>query len=148
MAYRILVAEDDGDIVQVLKLYLNNEGYEVLHAPNGAEALEIMEQQPADLCICDIMMPRMDGYELIRRVREFSAVPIIVLSAKREDADRIVGLNIGADDYLVKPFNPLEMVARMRSVLRRCYEFDKKSDPSLSTDSGNGRRQPTASDRR
>ena len=88
MAYRILVAEDDGDIVQVLKLYLNNEGYEVLHAPNGAEALEIMEQQPADLCIFDIMMPRMDGYELIRRVREFSAVPIIVLSAKREDADR------------------------------------------------------------
>ena len=76
MAYRILVAEDDGDIVQVLKLYLNNEGYEVLHAPNGAEALEIMEQQPADLCIFDIMMPRMDGYELIRRVREFSAVPI------------------------------------------------------------------------
>lgn len=68
MAYRILVAEDDGDIVQVLKLYLNNEGYEVLHAPNGAEALEIMEQQPADLCIFDIMMPRMDGYELIRRV--------------------------------------------------------------------------------
>lgn len=118
MAYRILVAEDDGDIVQVLKLYLNNEGYEVLHAPNGAEALEIMEQQPADLCIFDIMMPRMDGYELIRRVREFSAVPIIVLSAKREDADRIVGLNIGADDYLVKPFNPLEVVARVRSVLR------------------------------
>ena len=71
MAYRILVAEDDGDIVQVLKLYLNNEGYEVLHAPNGAEALEIMEQQPADLCIFDIMMPRMDGYELIRRVRDY-----------------------------------------------------------------------------
>ena len=136
MAYRILVAEDDGDIVQVLKLYLNNEGYEVLHAPNGAEALEIMEQQPADLCIFDIMMTRMDGYELIRRVREFSAVPIIVLSAKREDADRIVGLNIGADDYLVKPFNPLEVVARVRSVLRRCYEFDKKPDPSLSTDAG------------
>lgn len=136
MAYRILVAEDDGDIVQVLKLYLNNEGYEVLHAPNGAEALEIMAQQPADLCIFDIMMPRMDGYELIRRVREFSAVPIIVLSAKREDADRIVGLNIGADDYLVKPFNPLEVVARVRSVLRRCYEFDKKSDPSLSNDAG------------
>ena len=138
MAYRILVAEDDGDIVQVLKLYLNNEGYEVLHAPNGAEALEIMEQQPADLCIFDIMMPRMDGYELIRRVREFSAVPIIVLSAKREDADRIVGLNIGADDYLVKPFNPLEVVARVRSVLRRCYEFDKKPDPSISTDAGEG----------
>ena len=122
----------------MLKLYLNNEGYEVLHAPNGAEALEIMEQQPADLCIFDIMMPRMDGYELIRRVREFSAVPIIVLSAKREDADRIVGLNIGADDYLVKPFNPLEVVARVRSVLRRCYEFDKKPDPSISTDAGEG----------
>ena len=135
MAYRILVAEDDGDIVQVLKLYLNNEGYEVLHAPNGAEALEIMEQQPADLCIFDIMMPRMDGYELIRRVREFSAIPIIVLSAKKEDADRIVGLNIGADDYLVKPFNPLEVVG---SVLRRCYKFDKKPDPSISTEAGEG----------
>lgn len=138
MAYRILVAEDDGDIVQVLKLYLNNEGYEVLHAPNGVEALEIMEQQPADLCIFDIMMPRMDGYELIRRVREFSAVPIIVLSAKREDADRIVGLNIGADDYLVKPFNPLEVVARVRSVLRRCYEFNKKPDPVPQTGEEDG----------
>ena len=128
MAYRILVAEDDGDIVQVLKLYLNNEGYEVLHAPNGAEALEIMEQQPADLCIFDIMMPRMDGYELIRRVREFSAVPIIVLSAKREDADRIVGLNIGADDYLVKPFNPLEVVARVKTQLRRYVRYNNAAN--------------------
>lgn len=130
MAYRILVAEDDGDIVQVLKLYLNNVGHEVLHAPNGAEALKIMEQQPVDLGIFDIMMPRMDGYELIRRVREFSALPIIVLSAKKEDADRIVGLNIGADDYLVKPFNPLEVVARVQSVLRRCYEFNRTQDSS------------------
>lgn len=131
--YRILVAEDDIDIVGILKLYLQNEGYEVLSASNGADALKLISEEKIDLCLCDIMMPKMNGYELIQNIRKEYNMPIIIISAKRTDSDRIIGLDIGADDYIVKPFNPLELVARVRSALRRFY----KLNPSLSEkDSG------------
>ncbi|MCR4781298.1 MAG: response regulator transcription factor [Lachnospiraceae bacterium] len=122
--YRILIAEDDSDIVGVLKLYLENEGYEVLSAPNGKKALDILENETIDLALFDIMMPEMNGYELIQKARESYNFPIIIISAKREDSDKIIGLNIGADDYLTKPFNPLEVIARVKSSLRRFYELN------------------------
>ncbi len=127
--YRILIAEDDVDIIGVLRLYLENEGYEVLAAPDGEKAYEILQKEKVDLGLFDIMMPKMDGYKLIRKVREFSNIPVIIISAKREDSDRIIGLDIGADDYLTKPFNPLEVVARVRSSLRRYYDLNPSAQP-------------------
>jgi DNA-binding response OmpR family regulator len=121
MADRILVADDERDIRSVLALYLEDAGYEVVEAADGAEALEILQTQPIDLCLLDIMMPVMDGYHVLRRIRETSDVPVIVISAKGQDPEKILGLDLGADDYLVKPFNPLEAVARVRSNLRRAY---------------------------
>lgn len=131
--YRILIAEDDADIVGVLKLYLENQGYEVFSARNGKIAAQMLEKEPADLGIFDIMMPEMNGYELIREVRKTSDMPIIVLSAKQEDADKIIGLDLGADDYLIKPFNPLEVVARVRAQLRRYYRMGQRKDPAASS---------------
>src|SRR3712207_1281547 len=107
----VLIAEDDMDICEVLKLYLENEGYRVLIAPDGLLAWEMIENDGADLCLFDIMMPNMDGYQLIKKVRRKYRMPIIILSAKREDADKILGLDMGADDYIVKPFNPMEVMA-------------------------------------
>lgn len=124
MKQRILIAEDDRDIVNLLTLYLENDGYEVVSAGNGRDALEIARREPVDLAVLDIMMPEMDGYTLIRELRQFSHMPILILSAKNQDTDKILGLNMGADDYLAKPFNPLEMVARVRSNLRRCHQFN------------------------
>lgn len=131
MKQRILIAEDDRDIVNLLTLYLENDGYEVVSAGNGRDALEIARREPIDLAVLDIMMPEMDGYTLIRELRQFSHMPILILSAKNQDTDKILGLNMGADDYLAKPFNPLEMVARVRSNLRRCHQFNS-SDPGAS----------------
>lgn len=121
---RILIAEDDGDIIQVLKMYLSNAGFELLTARNGMAAYQIFCKEKVDAGIFDIMMPRMDGYHLIKKVRETSNIPIIVLSAKKEDTDKIFGLDIGADDYITKPFNPLEVVARVKAVLRRFYDLN------------------------
>lgn len=133
--YRILIAEDDGDIVEVLKLYLENQGYEVLAAPNGRIAYEIIQKEEVDMGIFDIMMPEMNGYELTREVRKAKNIPIIILSAKQEDSDKIIGLDIGADDYLTKPFNPLEVVARVKAQFRRYYQLNpeqvKVSDEEL-----------------
>ncbi len=123
----ILIAEDDPDIVEVLKLYLENQGYHVLTALNGMDAYQIVEREEVALGIFDIMMPKMNGYELIRKVRERYNFPIIVLSAKKEDSDKILGLDIGADDYLVKPFNPLEVLARVRAAFRRFYDLNTGS---------------------
>ena len=133
--YRILIAEDDGDIVEVLKLYLENQGYEVLAAPNGRIAYEIIQKEEVDMGIFDIMMPEMNGYELTREVRKTKNIPIIILSAKQEDSDKIIGLDIGADDYLTKPFNPLEVVASVKAQFRRYYQLNpeqvKVSDEEL-----------------
>lgn len=120
----ILIAEDDTDITQVLKLYLENQGYRVLTAGNGEQACRAFEKEKIDLGIFDIMMPVMNGYELIRWARQRYNLPIIVLSAKKEDSDKILGLDLGADDYIVKPFNPLEVVARVKASLRRFYDLN------------------------
>ncbi|MBQ7534766.1 MAG: response regulator transcription factor [Stomatobaculum sp.] len=120
---KILVCDDDKEIVEAISIYLSGEGYEILQAYDGFEALEIMEKTPVDLLIVDVMMPGLDGIRTTLKIRETSSIPIIILSAKSEDNDKILGLNIGADDYLTKPFNPLELVARVKSQLRRYTEL-------------------------
>lgn len=115
----ILVCDDDKEIVEAIEIYLEEEGFRVFKAYDGVEALEMLRQARIQLAIVDIMMPRMDGIRLVKEVRRFSTIPVIFLSAKSEDADKILGLNIGADDYITKPFNPLELIARVKSNLRR-----------------------------
>ena len=121
MGYRILVADDEKEIRELLRLYLENEKYEVIEAADGQQAYEILKTNEIDLCLLDIMMPKMDGYHLLQAIRKESNVPVIILSAKNADSEKILGLNLGADDYLAKPFNPLEAVARVKSNLRRFY---------------------------
>lgn len=116
---RILICDDERDIVSALKIYLEAEGYECLCCNGGMEALEALKKNEVQLVLLDIMMPGMDGIEVINRIRESSNVPVIFLSAKAEDTDKILGLNLGADDYVTKPFNPVELMARVRSQLRR-----------------------------
>ena len=116
---RILICDDERDIVSALKIYLEAEGYECLCCHGGMEALEALEKNEVQLVLLDIMMPGMDGIEVINRIRDSSNVPVIFLSAKAEDTDKILGLNLGADDYVTKPFNPVELMARVRSQLRR-----------------------------
>lgn len=115
---KILVC-DDKDIVEAIDIYLTQEGYEVLKAYDGDEAIKVLKRNEVDLLIMDVMMPRLDGIRATLKIRENMSLPIIILSAKSEDADKILGLNIGADDYITKPFNPLELVARVKSQLRR-----------------------------
>ncbi len=115
----ILICDDDRDIVNALKIYLADPDYHLYEAYNGKEALEIIGREEIHLVLLDIMMPVMDGMTAMARIRETSNVPIILLTAKSEDADKILGLNVGADDYITKPFNPLEVTARVRSQLRR-----------------------------
>ena len=124
MAYTILIAEDDTDIQEVLRLYLENAGFNVIAALNGRQAYELLSSEKPDLAIFDIMMPELNGFELTKRVRVTSSIPIIILSAMNSDSDKILGLDIGADDYITKPFNPLEVVARVQSNLRRKYKLD------------------------
>lgn len=128
--YKILIAEDDEDIVSLLNLYLETSGYQVICTRNGIEALQILENEPVDLAVLDIMMPQMDGYELTKQIRAISNIPIIIISAKGHDNDKIIGLNLGADDYISKPFNPMELVARVSSNLRRFYKLG--AHPSFS----------------
>jgi len=115
----ILVCDDDREIVEAIEIYLKNEGYHVLKAYDGEQAIEILTEEEVHLLVIDIMMPKLDGIRATMKIRENSSIPIIILSAKSEDSDKILGLNIGADDYVTKPFNPLELVARVRSNLRR-----------------------------
>ena len=116
---KILVCDDDKDIVEAIDIYLTQEGYEVLKAYDGDEAIKVLKRNEVDLLIMDVMMPRLDGIRATLKIRENMSLPIIILSAKSEDADKILGLNIGPDDYITKPFNPLELVARVKSQLRR-----------------------------
>ena len=115
----ILIAEDDADIRGLLKLYLEGEGLRVLEAADGADALALAREHTPDMAILDIMMPGMNGFELTRALRKYSDIPILILSAKSQDNDKILGLNLGADDYIAKPFNPVEIVARVKAQLRR-----------------------------
>ena len=115
----ILVCDDDREIVDAIEIYLNQEGYRVLKAYDGEQALEVLKTESVQLVIIDIMMPKLDGIRATIKIRESNSVPVIFLSAKSEDTDKILGLNVGADDYVTKPFNPLELVARVKSNLRR-----------------------------
>lgn len=117
--YNILVCDDDKEIVEAIEIYLTQEGYRILKAYDGTEALEMLEREEVHLLLLDVMMPKLDGIRATLKIREKNSIPIIILSAKSEDADKILGLNVGADDYVTKPFSPLELVARVKSQLRR-----------------------------
>lgn len=126
MSNKILIAEDDEDIIGLLRLYLEKDGYDLVLATDGEEAFQKLLENKISLAILDIMMPKMNGYELTKKIREISQIPILILSARNQDSEKILGLDLGADDYLTKPFNPLEVLARVRSLLRRSYEFKVK----------------------
>ena len=119
MLYNILICDDDRDIVSALDIYLTSDGYKTYHAYDGLEALKIVEEREIHLILMDVMMPHMDGIRATAKLRESKNIPIILLTAKSEDAEKILGLNIGADDYVTKPFNPIEVLARVKSQLRR-----------------------------
>ena len=123
MSYNILICDDEQDIVSALKIYLEAEGYRTFAAANGKEALELLDREDIHLVLLDIMMPVLDGVSALSKLREFSNVPVILLTAKSEDTDKVLGLNIGADDYITKPFNPVELLARVRSQLRRYLQL-------------------------
>ncbi|WP_217559586.1 response regulator transcription factor [Paenibacillus sp. GbtcB18] len=120
----ILLVDDETEITNLLEIYLKNEGYKLLKASDGAEALELLNENEVDLIILDVMMPRMDGIEACMKIREEKHMPIIMLSAKSQEIDKITGLSIGADDYVIKPFSPLEMLARVKSQLRRYRQLN------------------------
>ena len=117
--YNILVCDDDKEIVKAIEIYLNKEGYNVIKAFDGEEALKVLKNNAIHLIILDIMMPKKDGIETLNEIRKDKSIPVIILSAKSEDEDKIKGLNLGADDYVTKPFNPLELIARVNSGIRR-----------------------------
>lgn len=123
MAHQILVAEDDPDILNVLKLYLEANNYRVFCAADGETALDIFEREEISFVILDIMLPKRNGYGVVKEIRNQSSVPVLIISAKDQEADKILGLNLGADDYITKPFSPLEVVARVQAGLRRCFEM-------------------------
>ena len=124
----ILVCDDDKEIVDAIEIYLQQEGYRILKAYDGEQALQVLKENEVHLLIIDVMMPRLDGIRATLKIREDSSIPIIILSAKSEDADKILGLNIGADDYVTKPFNPLELVARVKSQLRRYTQLGNAAE--------------------
>ncbi len=127
----ILIAEDSKEIVDLIKLYLEGEDIKIVEADNGKNALEIFNQMHIHLILLDIMLPEVNGYDVIKEIRQKSNIPIIFMSAKGQDEDKILGLNLGADDYIVKPFNPLELTARVSAQLRRFYSLGASSDVSL-----------------
>ncbi len=129
MANRILVVDDDINICELVRLYLEKDGYEVLTSHDGKDALKLFDKEKPDLCILDIMLPGMDGVSLCREIRKTEDVPVIMLTAKGETFDKVLGLEMGADDYIVKPFDARELVARVKAVIRR-YDKDKKEDES------------------
>lgn len=128
--YNVLVCDDDREIVEAIEIYLSQEGYKVLKAYDGEEALKVLDREKVDRLIIDVMMPKLDGIRATLKIREKKNMPIIILSAKSEDADKILGLNVGADDYMTKPFNPLELTARVKSQLRRYTQLGSTIDKS------------------
>ncbi len=119
---RVLVADDEPKVLSILRSYLQNDGFRVLEAQNGKQALDIFRREKPDIIILDIMMPEIDGIDVLREIRRTSQIPIIMLTARAEDSDKLVGLELGADDYVVKPFSPRELVARIKAVLRRAQK--------------------------
>ncbi|MBU3145488.1 response regulator transcription factor [Clostridium sp. CF012] len=134
MSKNILIVDDDKEIVNLIEIYLTNEGYNSYKAYDGEEALQVIDNCDISLIILDIMMPKIDGLEVCNKVRKKLNIPIIMLSAKNQDSDKIKGLLIGADDYMVKPFNPLELMVRVKAIFRRVYEFDKNSEELKDSD--------------
>ena len=128
--YNVLVCDDDREIVEAIEIYLSQEGYKVLKAYDGEEALKVLDREKVDLLIIDVMMPKLDGIRATLKIREKKNMPIIILSAKSEDGDKILGLNVGADDYMTKPFNPLELTARVKSQLRRYTQLGSTIEKS------------------
>ena len=126
MAYTVLVADDEAEIRSLLRLYLEKDGYRVLEAGDGIHAVSLLQKEEIDLVLLDIMMPGLDGYQVLRKLRQQSNIPVMILSAKGADEDKILGLDLGADDYLAKPFNPLEAMARINSNIRRFYSLGAK----------------------
>lgn len=135
--YNILICDDERDIVSALKIFLNDDNYTLFEAYNGREALGIINRNDIHLVLMDIMMPVMDGIEAMLEIRKISNVPVIFLTAKSEDTDKIIGLNVGADDYIVKPFNPVEVLARVKSQLRRYMQLGGGSRMSANLSAGN-----------
>lgn len=127
MAYSILVADDEAEIRQLLRLYLEKDGYTVFEAEDGSKAINICKNEQIDMVLLDIMMPHMNGYQVIRELRRDNNIPVIMISAKGQDEDKILGLDLGADDYIVKPFNPLEAMARINSNMRRFYSLGSRA---------------------
>ena len=127
--YNILVCDDDKDIVEAIDIYLSKEGYNIIKAYDGMEAMEILKKEDIQLLLIDVMMPRLDGIRATLKIREKSIIPIIILSAKSEDSDKIIGLDVGADDYITKPFNPLELIARVKSQIRRYTRLGTIAEP-------------------
>ena len=127
----ILVYDDDKDIVEAIEIYLTQEGYHILKAYDGEQAIQVLQNNKVDLLIIDVMMPKLDGIRATLKIREKNVLPIIILSAKSEDADKILGLNVGADDYVTKPFNPLELVARVKSQLRRYTQLGAMAEKKV-----------------
>jgi len=123
MGYTILVADDEKEIRELLRLYLENAGYKVIEAEDGQQVLDLLGNRMFDLCLLDIMMPKLDGYHVLQALRKESNIPVVIISAKDADSEKILGLNLGADDYMTKPFNPLEAVARVNSNIRRFYSL-------------------------
>lgn len=130
---KILITDDEQEIIELLTLYLEKEHYEVLGACDGFSALDVLKDNIVDIAIIDIMMPNMDGYTLIKKIREKYKIPVIVMSAKSEISDKILGLELGADDYITKPCDPLEVLARVKAQLRRCLEFDNNEEKPVET---------------
>lgn len=130
--YNILVCDDEKEIVDAIEIYLVQEGFRVLKAYDGEEALAVLQKEEIHLLILDLMMPKLDGIHAIMKIREESSIPIIVLSAKTQDTDKILGLNLGADDYVAKPFNPLELIARVKSQIRRYTNFGSQTETGAS----------------
>ena len=124
MEYNVLIAEDDESIVELLTLYLNSNGFNVISANDGEAAMELLRHRKTDIVLVDIMMSKMNGYELIKAIRQENNLPIIIISAKNEDSDKILGLNLGADAYITKPFNPLEVIAYVRAQKRQASFYD------------------------
>lgn len=133
MAYKVVIADDESEIRQLLRLYLEKDGYVVTEVDNGTDAVKACEKGDIDLALLDIMMPGLNGYQVIQRIRGISNIPIIMISAKSQDEDKILGLDLGADDYITKPFNPLEAMARINSNIRRFYNLgaSKTVDTSI-----------------
>lgn len=129
MRTHILIVEDDKEIAALVKVCLENEGYEVSCCEKGGQALSFIQKTPLDLAILDVMLPEMSGLEICKKIREQYFFPIIMLTARNEDQDKIMGLTLGADDYMTKPFNPLELVARVKTQLRRYQRYNQRKEP-------------------